>query len=140
MTNLSHSRVNTTLSVPASPPSSGYLVLDKPLDRESLDNYTLVVTASDGHPDGVRRESSPVSAPLAPPSQRISAERETEKKYLRAKRRRRQHLWLWEGYQSCWCGGVGGGWMGGWVGVVGSYFVIVVLSSISKTSAQYHSA
>lgn len=34
--------------------SSGYLVLDKPLDRESLDYYTLVVTASDGQPDGVR--------------------------------------------------------------------------------------
>ncbi|XP_035527225.1 protocadherin-15-like [Morone saxatilis] len=32
--------------------NSGYLVLDKPLDRESLDYYTLVVTASDGHPDG----------------------------------------------------------------------------------------
>ncbi|XP_036937404.1 protocadherin-15-like isoform X5 [Acanthopagrus latus] len=32
--------------------SSGYLLLDKPLDRESLDYYTLVVTASDGHPDG----------------------------------------------------------------------------------------
>ncbi|GLD74568.1 protocadherin-15-like protein [Lates japonicus] len=32
--------------------SSGYLVLDKPLDRESLDYYTLVVTASDGQPDG----------------------------------------------------------------------------------------
>uniref|UniRef100_A0A671WHL5 Protocadherin-15 n=1 Tax=Sparus aurata TaxID=8175 RepID=A0A671WHL5_SPAAU len=31
---------------------SGYLLLDKPLDRESLDYYTLVVTASDGHPDG----------------------------------------------------------------------------------------
>ncbi|XP_029383086.1 protocadherin-15-like [Echeneis naucrates] len=31
---------------------SGYLVLDKPLDRESLDHYTLVVTASDGRPDG----------------------------------------------------------------------------------------
>ncbi|XP_032358281.1 protocadherin-15 isoform X2 [Etheostoma spectabile] len=31
---------------------AGYLVLDKPLDRESLDYYTLVVTASDGHPDG----------------------------------------------------------------------------------------
>uniref|UniRef100_A0A3B4VLE1 Protocadherin-15 n=1 Tax=Seriola dumerili TaxID=41447 RepID=A0A3B4VLE1_SERDU len=31
---------------------SGYLVLDKPLDRESLDYYTLVVTASDGQPDG----------------------------------------------------------------------------------------
>uniref|UniRef100_A0A665WB09 Protocadherin-15 n=1 Tax=Echeneis naucrates TaxID=173247 RepID=A0A665WB09_ECHNA len=29
---------------------SGYLVLDKPLDRESLDHYTLVVTASDGRP------------------------------------------------------------------------------------------
>uniref|UniRef100_A0A4W6E7D7 Protocadherin-15 n=1 Tax=Lates calcarifer TaxID=8187 RepID=A0A4W6E7D7_LATCA len=32
--------------------SSGYLVLDKPLDRESVDYYTLVVTASDGQPDG----------------------------------------------------------------------------------------
>uniref|UniRef100_A0A7N6BH99 Protocadherin-15 n=1 Tax=Anabas testudineus TaxID=64144 RepID=A0A7N6BH99_ANATE len=31
---------------------SGFLVLDKPLDRESLDYYTLVVTASDGHPHG----------------------------------------------------------------------------------------
>ncbi|XP_038592050.1 protocadherin-15-like isoform X1 [Micropterus salmoides] len=30
--------------------NSGYLVLDKPLDRESVDYYTLVVTASDGHP------------------------------------------------------------------------------------------
>uniref|UniRef100_A0AAX7V6Y8 Protocadherin-15 n=1 Tax=Astatotilapia calliptera TaxID=8154 RepID=A0AAX7V6Y8_ASTCA len=32
--------------------NSGYLVLDKPLDRETLDYYTLVVTASDGHPEG----------------------------------------------------------------------------------------
>uniref|UniRef100_A0A8C3ABY7 Protocadherin-related 15b n=1 Tax=Cyclopterus lumpus TaxID=8103 RepID=A0A8C3ABY7_CYCLU len=32
--------------------SSGYLVLDKPLDRESVGYYNLVVTASDGHPDG----------------------------------------------------------------------------------------
>ncbi|TMS22380.1 Protocadherin-15 [Larimichthys crocea] len=32
--------------------NSGYLALDKPLDRESVDAYTLVVTASDGHPDG----------------------------------------------------------------------------------------
>ncbi|CAJ1081054.1 protocadherin-15-like isoform X4 [Xyrichtys novacula] len=32
--------------------NSGYLILDKPLDRESLDYYTLVVTASDGHPEG----------------------------------------------------------------------------------------
>ncbi|XP_062415976.1 protocadherin-15-like isoform X1 [Pungitius pungitius] len=31
---------------------SGYLVLDKSLDRESVDYYSLVVTASDGHPDG----------------------------------------------------------------------------------------
>ncbi|XP_017293900.1 protocadherin-15-like isoform X3 [Kryptolebias marmoratus] len=31
---------------------SGYLILDNPLDRETLDYYTLVVTASDGHPDG----------------------------------------------------------------------------------------
>uniref|UniRef100_A0A3Q3EN27 Protocadherin-15 n=1 Tax=Labrus bergylta TaxID=56723 RepID=A0A3Q3EN27_9LABR len=32
--------------------STGHLVLDKPLDRESLDYYSLVVTASDRHPDG----------------------------------------------------------------------------------------
>ncbi|XP_068611043.1 protocadherin-15-like [Brachionichthys hirsutus] len=32
--------------------NSGYLVLEKPLDREFLDHYTLVVTASDGHPAG----------------------------------------------------------------------------------------
>ncbi|XP_053270320.1 protocadherin-15 [Pleuronectes platessa] len=32
--------------------NSGSLVLDQPLDRESLDYYTLVVTASDGQPDG----------------------------------------------------------------------------------------
>ncbi|XP_016536732.1 protocadherin-15-like isoform X1 [Poecilia formosa] len=32
--------------------SSGYLILDKPLDRESLDHYILIVTASDGRPDG----------------------------------------------------------------------------------------
>ncbi|XP_051925278.1 protocadherin-15-like isoform X2 [Hippocampus zosterae] len=31
---------------------SGYLVLAKPLDRETLDHYTLVVTASDEMPDG----------------------------------------------------------------------------------------
>uniref|UniRef100_A0A8C6STF4 Protocadherin-related 15b n=1 Tax=Neogobius melanostomus TaxID=47308 RepID=A0A8C6STF4_9GOBI len=31
---------------------TGYLVLDKPLDRETVDHYTLVVTASDGWPDG----------------------------------------------------------------------------------------
>ncbi|XP_019738894.1 protocadherin-15-like isoform X3 [Hippocampus comes] len=31
---------------------SGYLVLAKPLDREALDHYTLVVTASDERPDG----------------------------------------------------------------------------------------
>ncbi|KAI4807668.1 hypothetical protein KUCAC02_027459, partial [Chaenocephalus aceratus] len=37
--------------------NSGYLVLNKSLDRESLDYYTLVVTASDGHPDGVIRVS-----------------------------------------------------------------------------------
>lgn len=49
------------------------------MDRESLDNYTLVVTASDGHPDGVSTETSPVSALLAPPSQWISVEREMGK-------------------------------------------------------------
>uniref|UniRef100_A0A8C5GK80 Protocadherin-15-like n=1 Tax=Gouania willdenowi TaxID=441366 RepID=A0A8C5GK80_GOUWI len=32
--------------------SSGYLVLENPLDRESLDYYNLVITASDAHPDG----------------------------------------------------------------------------------------
>nr|XP_057918204.1 protocadherin-15-like [Doryrhamphus excisus] len=32
--------------------NSGYLVLDKPLDRETQDYYTLVVTASDERPDG----------------------------------------------------------------------------------------
>ncbi|KAM3838367.1 protocadherin-15-like [Diretmus argenteus] len=31
---------------------TGHLVLDKAVDREYLDHYTLVVTASDGHPDG----------------------------------------------------------------------------------------
>ncbi|XP_072312351.1 protocadherin-15b [Eucyclogobius newberryi] len=31
---------------------TGYLVLDKALDRETVDYYTLVVTASDGWPDG----------------------------------------------------------------------------------------
>lgn len=39
--------------------SSGYLILDKPLDRESLDYYTLVVTASDGHLHGVRNRTEP---------------------------------------------------------------------------------
>lgn len=34
-------------------PRSGLLVLGKPLDRETEDRYTLVVTASDGHPEGV---------------------------------------------------------------------------------------
>ncbi|XP_061822727.1 protocadherin-15-like isoform X2 [Nerophis lumbriciformis] len=32
--------------------NSGYLVLNKPLDRETQDYYTLVVTASDERPDG----------------------------------------------------------------------------------------
>ncbi|XP_019363315.1 PREDICTED: protocadherin-15 isoform X1 [Gavialis gangeticus] len=32
--------------------SSGLLVLRKPLDRESTDRYILIVTASDGRPDG----------------------------------------------------------------------------------------
>ncbi|XP_054878601.1 protocadherin-15-like [Poeciliopsis prolifica] len=32
--------------------NSGYLILDKALDRESLDHYILIVTASDGRPDG----------------------------------------------------------------------------------------
>lgn len=36
--------------------SLGYLLLSTPLDRESLDRYTLEVTASDGHQDGVRKE------------------------------------------------------------------------------------
>ncbi|KAM9425855.1 protocadherin-15-like [Pholidichthys leucotaenia] len=32
--------------------NTGYLVLENPLDRETLEFYTLVITASDGHPDG----------------------------------------------------------------------------------------
>lgn len=36
--------------------SLGHLLLNTPLDRESLDHYTLEVTASDGHKDGVRKE------------------------------------------------------------------------------------
>lgn len=32
---------------------SGLLALGKPLDRESTDRYILIVTASDGRPDGV---------------------------------------------------------------------------------------
>lgn len=36
--------------------SSGHLLLSTPLDRESLDHYTLEVTASDGHQEGVRKE------------------------------------------------------------------------------------
>uniref|UniRef100_A0A8C5MN76 Protocadherin-15 n=1 Tax=Leptobrachium leishanense TaxID=445787 RepID=A0A8C5MN76_9ANUR len=32
--------------------SSGFLILAKPLDRESTDRYILIVTASDGRPDG----------------------------------------------------------------------------------------
>nr|XP_015202388.1 PREDICTED: protocadherin-15 isoform X4 [Lepisosteus oculatus] len=32
--------------------NSGFLVLGKPLDRESTDRYILIVTASDGRPDG----------------------------------------------------------------------------------------
>ncbi|XP_063817808.1 protocadherin-15 isoform X1 [Pseudophryne corroboree] len=32
--------------------SSGHLILAKPLDRESTDRYILIVTASDGRPDG----------------------------------------------------------------------------------------
>ncbi|XP_021237574.1 protocadherin-15 isoform X6 [Numida meleagris] len=32
--------------------SSGLLALEKPLDRESTDRYILIVTASDGRPDG----------------------------------------------------------------------------------------
>ena len=36
----------------------GLLVLGKPLDRETQDHYTLVVTASDGRPSGVRALTS----------------------------------------------------------------------------------
>lgn len=35
----------------------GLLLLGKTLDRESTDQYRLVVTASDGNPGGVRRDS-----------------------------------------------------------------------------------
>lgn len=33
----------------------GLLLLGKPLDRESTDQYRLIVTASDGNPGGVRQ-------------------------------------------------------------------------------------
>lgn len=32
----------------------GLLLLSKPLDRETTDQYRLIVTASDGNPGGVR--------------------------------------------------------------------------------------
>lgn len=35
----------------------GLLLLDKPLDRETTDQYRLVVTASDGHIGGVRQKA-----------------------------------------------------------------------------------
>lgn len=36
------------------PCRSGLLLLGKMLDRERTDRYTLIVSASDGRPDGVR--------------------------------------------------------------------------------------
>lgn len=38
--------------------SIGLLLLAKPLDRETIDQYRLIVTASDGHPGGVRLHPS----------------------------------------------------------------------------------
>uniref|UniRef100_A0A663DYS0 Protocadherin-15 n=1 Tax=Aquila chrysaetos chrysaetos TaxID=223781 RepID=A0A663DYS0_AQUCH len=44
--------VKASDSAPPAQRSSGLLALGKPLDRESTDRYILIVTASDGRPDG----------------------------------------------------------------------------------------
>uniref|UniRef100_A0A8C9RAN5 Protocadherin related 15 n=1 Tax=Scleropages formosus TaxID=113540 RepID=A0A8C9RAN5_SCLFO len=55
----------------------GLLLLEKPLDRETTDQYTLIVTASDGHPDGTStatvsvvvtdvNDNDPIFDPLLP--------------------------------------------------------------------------
>lgn len=52
------SACNTSVLSPLTPLCRiGLLLLGKPLDRESTDQYRLIVTASDGNPGGVRRNS-----------------------------------------------------------------------------------
>ncbi|XP_014034800.2 protocadherin-15 isoform X5 [Salmo salar] len=65
--------------------TSGLLVLGKPLDRETEDRYTLVVTASDGHPEGTStatvnivvtdvNDNDPVFDPLMPRNLTVTEE------------------------------------------------------------------
>uniref|UniRef100_A0A8C7HF81 Protocadherin-15 n=1 Tax=Oncorhynchus kisutch TaxID=8019 RepID=A0A8C7HF81_ONCKI len=65
--------------------TSGLLVLGKPLDRETEDHYTLVVTASDGHPEGTStatvnvvvtdvNDNDPVFDPLVPQNVTVTEE------------------------------------------------------------------
>uniref|UniRef100_A0A674BI11 Protocadherin-related 15b n=1 Tax=Salmo trutta TaxID=8032 RepID=A0A674BI11_SALTR len=65
--------------------TSGLLVLGKPLDRETEDRYTLVVTASDGHPEGTStatvnivvtdvNDNDPVFDPLMPQNLTVTEE------------------------------------------------------------------
>ncbi|XP_071266111.1 protocadherin-15-like [Salvelinus alpinus] len=65
--------------------TSGLLVLGKPLDRETEDRYTLVVTASDGHPEGTStatvnivvtdvNDNDPVFDPLMPQNVTVTEE------------------------------------------------------------------
>uniref|UniRef100_A0A8C7Q6H5 Protocadherin-related 15b n=1 Tax=Oncorhynchus mykiss TaxID=8022 RepID=A0A8C7Q6H5_ONCMY len=65
--------------------TSGLLVLGKPLDRETEDRYTLVVTASDGHPEGTStatvnvvvtdvNDNDPVFDPLVPQNVTVTEE------------------------------------------------------------------
>uniref|UniRef100_A0A8C8EXL4 Protocadherin-related 15b n=1 Tax=Oncorhynchus tshawytscha TaxID=74940 RepID=A0A8C8EXL4_ONCTS len=66
-------------------PESGLLVLGKPLDRETEDRYTLVVTASDGHPEGTStatvnvvvtdvNDNDPIFDPLMPQNVTVTEE------------------------------------------------------------------
>uniref|UniRef100_A0A8C8EXM8 Protocadherin-related 15b n=1 Tax=Oncorhynchus tshawytscha TaxID=74940 RepID=A0A8C8EXM8_ONCTS len=65
--------------------TSGLLVLGKPLDRETEDRYTLVVTASDGHPEGTStatvnvvvtdvNDNDPIFDPLMPQNVTVTEE------------------------------------------------------------------
>nr|XP_046212729.1 protocadherin-15b isoform X4 [Oncorhynchus gorbuscha] len=65
--------------------TSGLLVLGKPLDRETEDRYTLIVTASDGYPDGTStatvnvvvtdvNDNDPVFDPLVPQNVTVTEE------------------------------------------------------------------
>uniref|UniRef100_A0A4W5MNF6 Protocadherin-related 15b n=1 Tax=Hucho hucho TaxID=62062 RepID=A0A4W5MNF6_9TELE len=65
--------------------TSGLLVLGKPLDRETEDRYILVVTASDGHPEGTStatvnivvtdvNDNDPVFDPLMPQNVTVTEE------------------------------------------------------------------